>query len=82
MVISFCFSYSLSFSCSEVFRFGQLSDFLISKSFPFWETQIGCKVTKYTRTNESFMQKYLQKKVNRWQLVTFRAPVRLSYINR
>ena len=41
----FCGSYGHRQSLI-VFRFGKLFCFLSAKSFPFWETLSGCKVTK------------------------------------
>jgi len=35
---------------AKVFRFGQLFSFRFKKSFPFWQTGIECKVTKYIKT--------------------------------
>ena len=41
----------------EVIRFGKLFRFLISKSYPFWKTRIGCKGNKFPENNSSFISK-------------------------
>jgi hypothetical protein len=40
-----------------VIRFGKLFLFLIGESCPFWETEIGCKDTKFPEYHQNLSRK-------------------------
>lgn len=46
----------------KVFRFGQLFEFRIGKSFPFQEIRFECKDTKYILTMYLFQGRFFAKK--------------------
>jgi hypothetical protein len=45
----------------KVIRFGQLFNFSLAKSFPFWETLSECKDTKYNQITGIFWREIFAK---------------------